>query len=161
MVNLMPHNSHTVLEQFKTTVMATMWQDLGKCASRMFLNKDSRPVTNFDRHQLTSASACDFSSIDQWFSLTSSSGKTVRARIDEEFVYALMYHNEDAFKSLGRGMCIGLGVALAVSGCKAIVEGFYSLVNVHKRMVASQMKCSPSMQLSTGVCHTLLFAQLP
>ena len=62
---------------------------------------------------------------------------------------------------LAEGCASVFGVALAVSGCKAIVEGFYSLVNVHKRMVASQMKCSLSVQLSTGVCHTLLFAQLP
>ena len=99
----------------------------------MFLDKDNEPVTVFDRHQLTSASACDLPSIDQWFSLTFSSGKTERARIDEEFVYASMYLNDDVVKSLGKEMCISLDVALAVSGCEAIVEGFYSLVNVHKK----------------------------
>ena len=30
-------------------------------------------------------------------------------------------------------MCISLDVALAASGCEAIVEGFYSLVTAHKK----------------------------
>ena len=161
MLHLMPHNSDTVLERFKTTVMAMMWQGLGNCASRIFLDKNNKPVTDFDQHQLTSASASDLPSIDQWFSLTFSSGKTVTARIDEEFVFASMYLNEDVFKSLGKEMCISLDVALAVSSCEAVVEVFTASSMCIKRMVANQMKCSPSEQLSTGVCHTLFLAQLP
>ena len=133
MLNLMPHNSDIVLERFKTTLMAMMWQGLGNCARRMFIDKDNEPVTAFDGHQLISASVCDHPSIDQWFSLTFSSGKTVRARIDEEFVFTSMYLNEDVVKSLGKEMCISLDIALAVSGCEAIVEGFYSLVSAHKK----------------------------
>ena len=30
-------------------------------------------------------------------------------------------------------MCIALDVALAVGGCEAVVDGFYSLMKAHKR----------------------------
>ena len=44
-----------------------------------------------------------------------------------------MYVNEDVVKLLGKQMCIALDVALAASGCKAVVEGFYSLVHAHTK----------------------------
>eukprot|EP00112_Aurelia_sp_Birch-Aquarium-sp1_P010253 Seg2197.10 transcript_id=Seg2197.10/GoldUCD/mRNA.D3Y31 product="hypothetical protein" protein_id=Seg2197.10/GoldUCD/D3Y31 len=44
-----------------------------------------------------------------------------------------MYVNEDVIKSLGKEVCISVDVAPAVSGCEAIVEGVYSLDNVHKK----------------------------
>ena len=69
-----------------------------------------------------------------------------------------MYHNEDVFKSLGKEMCISLDVALVAA--KLSLKVFTALLMCIKRMVASQMKCSPSMQLSTGVCHILFLAKL-
>jgi hypothetical protein len=133
MLNLMPHKGDSVLERFKITLMEMMWQGLGNCASRMFLDKDNNPVTAFDKEQLTSARICNLPMLDQWFSLTFSSGTTIKARIDEEFLFAAIYVNEDVVKSLGKEMCIALDVALAVSGCKAVVEGFYSIVSAHKK----------------------------
>eukprot|EP00794_Sanderia_malayensis_P021154 gene21154-23234_t len=133
MLDLMPHNSDTVLGRFKKTVMAMMWHGLGNCASRMFVDNDNEPITAFEKHQLISASISDLPSIDQWFLLTFSSGEIVKARINEEFVFTSMYQNEDVVNSLGKEFCIALDVALAVSGCEAIVEGFYSLVSAHKK----------------------------
>ncbi len=83
--------------------------------------------------QLTSASICNPPTLDQWFSRTFSSGTTIKAHINEEFVFATIYVNEDVIKSFGKEMCIALDVALAVSGCEAVVEGFYSFVSAHKK----------------------------
>ena len=131
----MPHNSDSVFERFKVTLVEMMWQGLGNCASKMFVDKDDNTVTAFDEYQLISANVCDLPTptLDQWVSLTFSSGKTVKARIDDVFVFSAMYVNEDVVKSLGKEMCIALDVALAASGCEAVVEGFYSLVNAHKK----------------------------
>ena len=135
LLKLMPHNSDGVFERFKVTLVEMMWQGLGNCSSRMFVDKNGNAVTVFDEHQLISADIYNYPTptLDQWVSLTFSSGKTVKARIDEEFVYSAMYVNEDVVKSLGKEMCIALDVALAASGCEAVVEGFYSLINAHKK----------------------------
>ena len=43
------------------------------------------------------------------------------------------YTNQDVVDSLGQEMCIAIDVALAGSGCEAVVEGFYNVVGVHKK----------------------------
>eukprot|EP00794_Sanderia_malayensis_P003887 gene3887-4431_t len=147
MLDLMPHNSDTVLGRFKKTVMAMMWHGLGNCASRMFVDNDNEPITAFEKHQLISASISDLPSIDQWFLLKFSSGQIVKARINEEFVFTSMYENEDVVNSLGKEFCIALDVALAVSGCEAIVEGFYILVSAHKKSGGDDSHSLPKHRL--------------
>ena len=46
---------------------------------------------------------------------------------------ALFYENESIHTNNGKEFCIALDVALGSSGCEAIVEGFYILVNVYKK----------------------------
>ena len=46
---------------------------------------------------------------------------------------ALFYENESIYTNIGKEFCITLDVGLGSSRCEAIVEGFYSLVNVHKK----------------------------
>ena len=62
-----------------------------------------------------------------------SSGISVDARLDEEFITSTFYINVEVVESLGQEMCIALDAALATSGCEAIVEGFYSVVSAHKK----------------------------
>ena len=52
---------------------------------------------------------------------------------------ALFYENESIYTNIDKEFCIDLDIALGSSGCEAIVEGFYILVNIHKGLVVSQM----------------------
>ena len=52
-------------------------------------------------------------------------------RLDEEFIVSTFYTNQDVVDSLGQEMWIAIDVALAGSGCEAVVEGFYSVVGAH------------------------------
>lgn len=49
------------------------------------------------------------------------------------FIGKVLYRNADIFNCLGEDVCIVLDVALASSGCKAIVEGFYCVIKVHAK----------------------------
>ena len=60
-------------------------------------------------------------------------GIFVEAKLHEENLFASFYNNEDIFQSLGKELCISLNAALGSSGCKAIVEGFHSVVASHKK----------------------------
>ena len=46
---------------------------------------------------------------------------------------ALFYENESIYTNIGKEFCIALDVALGSRGCEASVEGFYILLNVHKK----------------------------
>ncbi len=78
-------------------------------------------------------SADGVESLDQWFSLKFASGVVVKAKLHEENFFASFYNNQIVFESLGKELCIAVDVALAGSGCEAIVEGFYSVVAAHKK----------------------------
>ena len=56
-------------------------------------------------------------------------------RLDEEFIVSTFYTNQGVVDSPGQEMCIAIDVALAGSGCEAVVEGFYSVVGAHKKSV--------------------------
>ena len=87
-------------------------------------------------------------------SLTFASGKTVRARIDEDFVCALMYHDKDTvcISHLAKRCASVLMLHLLSVAAKLLLKVSTALSMCIKRMVASQMKCSLT---ATGVCHTL------
>ena len=57
----------------------------------------------------------------------------MKAMLHEENFFASFYNNQIVFESLGQELCISLDVALAGSGCEAIVEGFYCVVAAHKK----------------------------
>ena len=48
-------------------------------------------------------------------------------------ITGFFYENESTFTDIGKELCIALDVALGSSECEAIAEGFYILVNVHKK----------------------------
>ena len=56
----------------------------------MFVDKNNEPVAAFIGDQLISACLYDLPSIDQWFTLTFSSGQTTHAHVDETFVFVAM-----------------------------------------------------------------------
>ena len=64
----------------------------------------------------------------KYFRLKFSCGIEIEAFLDEELFVKLFYTNEIIYQSLGRECCLALDIALATSGCEAIVEGFYSVV---------------------------------
>ena len=53
--------------------------------------------------------------------------------LDEESFYQELYNNQTVYDAIGKEMCIVLDAALGASGCEAVVEGFYSLVKLHKK----------------------------
>ena len=110
-----------------------MWQNLGNCADQMFLKENSQHVSEFNNQQLVTMQCKEKPSLDKWFSLHFSSGSTITARLDEAFIVSTFYTNQDVVDSLGQEMCIAIDVALAGSGCEAVLEGFYSVIGAHKK----------------------------
>ena len=106
---------------------------LGGVAKEMFLTKDGECVDEFNRSQLTEISIIKKHTLNKWFMLKFSSGKSVAAYLDEEFTTSMLYCNADIFNCLGQDACIVLDVALVCSGCEAIVEGFYSVIKAHAK----------------------------
>ena len=51
-------------------------------------------------------------------------------------------------------MCISLDIALAGSGCEAVVEGFYSVVGAHKESGGQSNIVLMQGQLLIGAYHT-------
>lgn len=73
------------------------------------------------------------SGVGEWYTLEFLSGKKVTVRLLEDVLVQLFYNNEDVYKCLGKEMCIALDVALGSSGSEAVMEGFYSVVQAHKK----------------------------
>lgn len=71
--------------------------------------------------------------MNKWFMLKLLSGKSVVAYLDEEFTTSMLYCDAEIFNCLGQDARIVLDVALAPSGCEAIVEGFYSAIKPHAK----------------------------
>lgn len=132
-LDLLPHSSSIIYRNLKTTLKAMVWHNLGTCADEMFLTANHQPVTEFNDQQLVTMQCEDKPSLHEWFSLTFSSGSTVHARLNEEFITSTFYNNQEVVNSLSQEMCIAIDVAFATSGCEAIVEGFYSVVGAHKK----------------------------
>ena len=131
-LDLLLHSSGIVYRKLKNTLRAMVWQNLGSCAAQIFLKENSQPVLEFNDQQLVTMQCKEKPSLDKWFSLHFSSGTTLTARLDEEFIVSTFYTNQDVVDSLGQEMCISIDVALAGSGCEAVVEGLYSVVGAHK-----------------------------
>ncbi len=68
-----------------------VWQNLGNCADQMFLKENSQPVLEFNDHQLVTMQCKEKPSLDKWFSLHFSSGSTITAHLDEEFIMSTFY----------------------------------------------------------------------
>ena len=71
--------------------------------------------------------------LDDFFCFTLDDGSKLTVKFLEWKLLALFYENESIYTNIGKEFCIALDVALGSSGCEAIVEGFYILVNVHKK----------------------------
>jgi len=71
--------------------------------------------------------------LDQIFVLSYDNGCTEQALVSESSVIETIYTDESVFSTFGQEACIVLDVALGSGGCEAIVEGFYSVVGLHKK----------------------------
>ena len=103
---------------------------LGECSDKMFVTNGNKCVSEFSNHQLISIKCNDKAFLDKWFTLFFSSGTSVDARLDEEFITSTFYTNDEFEESLGQEICIALDVALATSRYEVIVEG---VVSDHKK----------------------------
>lgn len=114
-LDLLPHSSTIVYRKLKRTLRAMVWQYLGDCSERMFLKENNKPVVEFTDYQLLRMQCIEKASLDKWFSLHFTSGSTVMAGLDEEFIPSMFYTNEEIVKSLGQEMCIALDVGVKQS----------------------------------------------
>ena len=131
-LSLLSHHSNMIIKRFKSTLEKMVWLDLGNCAAMMFVDERGTMVNEFNESNLVSLTELAEVSIYHWFELKFSSGVILKARVHEENVVSLFYNNRCIYSSLGKEMCIALDIALAASGCEAIVEGFYSVIAAHK-----------------------------
>ena len=133
-LDLLPHDSSTILKRLKTTMQKMFWQRLGNCTDAMFLDEEGKAIVEFKQSNLVAASPMlSENSLDRWFELYFASGALLKARLNEEHIIAEFYKNQSIYESLGQEMCIALDVALSAGGCEAVVEGFYSVISAHKK----------------------------
>ena len=129
---LLPHNSVIMFKRFKDTLEKIIWFGLGNRFD-LFVDMKGNFLPQFQDSHLLSMSAVDSAMLDQIFNLKFASGVEVTAKLQEDNLIASFYNEKVIYECLGKEMCISLDVALAASGCEAIVEGFYSLVTAHKK----------------------------
>ena len=60
-------------------------------------------------------------------------GKQVKAFLDEPVLIETLYNVKEIYSRIGREFMIALDVALATGGSEAIVESFYSVMDVQKQ----------------------------
>ena len=129
--NLLPHYSQTIFTKFKTTLKQIVWENFGGETHEIFRTQKGDIVSEFKTSQLIQLSMIDKDMFKKYFRLNFSCGSEIEAFLDEELFVKLFYTNEVIYQSLGRECCLALDIALATSGCEAIVEGFYSVVKAH------------------------------
>ena len=71
--------------------------------------------------------------LGDFFCLTLDDGSKFTVKFLEWKLLALFYVKESIYTDIGKEFCIALDVALGSRGCEASVEGFYILLNVHKK----------------------------
>jgi len=62
-----------------------------------------------------------------------SDGKKSICMFNEEAFFQSFYINDSLYNEIGKELCTAVDVALAMGGCEAVVEGFYSLMKRHKQ----------------------------
>ncbi len=120
-LNLLPYSSSIVYQKYKMTLMAMVWQNLGGCASKMFIDENFQPVSEFEADQLVSMQYKDEATIDRWFMFRFANRRVIKSHINENFITYSFYVNKEVMESLGQEFCKALDVALAGSGFEAIV----------------------------------------
>jgi len=128
-LKLLKHDSQIVFRHYKSVLKEIFWGTKYRT-----IQKDLFNGATFDSQVIKFEAESDYSfSIDQRYTLTYASGETSLNTLNEEFLISQMCLNKELFTDIGKEMCIALDVALGGGGCEAVVEGFYSLVKVHKK----------------------------
>lgn len=133
-LNLMPHDSPIILRRFKQVLVDMVWRNKYQIAHTIFVDEQKKEIqaNSFSLNKFREAKPSRFS-LHEFFELSLESGEKILARINEEKIISSFYTNEDVYGDVGREFSIALDVALGASGCEAIVEGFYSVMNLHKK----------------------------
>lgn len=102
----------------------------------LFIDRNGEIVT--PTSALENVRIADVSDIHQWYVLTFTNGEKVTGRLLQSKVWEVMTTDPKIYSKLGREMSVALEYALAMSGCEAIVEGFYSVVK-HQKQAGGQL----------------------
>ena len=58
---------------------------------------------------------------------------TCVARLHQATAFSSFFTNKTIYQTAGKECCIALDVALAMNGCEAVVESYYSVINTQSK----------------------------
>lgn len=133
-LNLLVHDNSLVFRKYKSVLRDIVWGSNNDLMQNVLVDPlNMQPIKEISCHRMVKFEGINNKfSLDQIFLVTLSSGEEIEAMICEPFLISQFYTNPVIYEAVGKEMCISLDVALGASGCEAIVEGFYSVVKMHK-----------------------------
>ena len=134
-LNLLPYDICLILRRFKRLLFDIIWRNKYNVLSQLFVDSKCDDIDQLKSGHLVSIIPIKEAKfmLDDFFCLTLDDGGKFTVKVLEWRLLALFWENESIYTNIGKEFCIALDVALGSSGCEAIVEGFYILVNVHKK----------------------------
>ena len=130
-LNLLPHDIFLILQ----LLFDVTWRNKYNVLSELFVDGKGDKSDQLKLAHLVSIIPIKDAKfmLDDFFCFTLNDGSKFTVKFLEWKSLALFYENESIYTDIGKEFCIALDVALESNGCGAIVEGFYILVNVHKK----------------------------
>ena len=134
-LNLLPYDICLILRHFKRLLFDIIWQNKYNVLSQLFVDSKGDEIDQLKSGHLVSIIPTKEAKfmLDDFFCLTLDDGSKFTVKFLEWKLLALFYENESIYTDIGKEFCIALDVALGSRGCEASVEGFYILLNVHKK----------------------------
>ena len=127
-LNLRPSDICLILRRFKRLLFDIIWRNKYNVLSQLFVDSKGD-----ETDQLKSGHLVSIIPIKEAKFMLDDVRSKFTVKFLEWKLLALFYEKESIYTDIGKEFCIALDVALGSSRCEAIVEGFYILVNVHKR----------------------------
>ena len=134
-LNLLPYDICLILRLFKRLLFDIIWRKKYNVLSPPFVGSKGDKVDQLKLGHLVRIIPIKEPNfmLDDFFCLTLDDESKFTIKFLEWKLLALFYQNESIYTNTGKEFCIALDAALGSSGCEAIVEGFYILVNFHKK----------------------------
>ena len=134
-LNLLPYDILLILRCFKRLLLDIIWRNNYNVLSQNFVDSKGDEIDWLKSGHLVSIIPIKEANfmLDDFFCFTLDDGSKFTVKVLEWRLLALFCENESIYTNIGKEFCIALDVVLGSSGCEPVVEGFYILVNVHKK----------------------------
>ena len=121
--------SDEILHTFHVALFEAVWKNLGNCRSEWF-----EPIVgSFKTTSLTAfKTATSKNPLEDAF-LFEFKNSSCTAVLKPSAVFKSFYVDEEIYSQAGQEFCIALDVALAMGGCEAVVESYYSLMKAQTK----------------------------